>query len=186
MLSVTFWIINYKAQTYLFFCTPFGVLNSVFGLFCPVVALSWWVYLHEVTSSWTFTFYFLTELLVSWSRPNNEVSILNGMFYISLPVGYVTGLNQYIYVLYFILAGSTQPREYNWGATWKKSSGSGLESREYGCRDSSGLTRGTLYPQKLALISPSSGGHLVGVVRSWTQAMEFYFDIYNKELKPCL
>jgi hypothetical protein len=27
--------------------------------------------------------------------------------------------------------GSTQPREYNWGATWKKSSGSGLESREY-------------------------------------------------------
>jgi hypothetical protein len=31
--------------------------------------------------------------------------------------------------------GSTQPREYNWGATWKKSSGSGLESREYGRTD---------------------------------------------------
>jgi hypothetical protein len=27
---------------------------------------------------------------------------------------------------------STQPRENNWGATWKKSSGSGLEIREYG------------------------------------------------------
>jgi hypothetical protein len=28
------------------------------------------------------------------------------------------------------------------------SSGSGLESREYGCRDSSRWQRGTLYPQK--------------------------------------
>jgi hypothetical protein len=27
--------------------------------------------------------------------------------------------------------GSTQPREDNWGATWKKSSGSGLENRNY-------------------------------------------------------
>jgi hypothetical protein len=31
--------------------------------------------------------------------------------------------------------GSTQPREYNWGATWKNSSGSILESREYDSRD---------------------------------------------------
>jgi hypothetical protein len=31
--------------------------------------------------------------------------------------------------------GSTQPREYNWGATWKKSNVSGLENREYGRRD---------------------------------------------------
>jgi hypothetical protein len=30
--------------------------------------------------------------------------------------------------------GSTQPREYNWGATWLKSSGSCLENREYGRR----------------------------------------------------
>jgi hypothetical protein len=27
--------------------------------------------------------------------------------------------------------GSTQPREDNWGATWKNSSGSGLENRNY-------------------------------------------------------
>jgi hypothetical protein len=33
--------------------------------------------------------------------------------------------------------GSTQPREYNSGATGKKSSCSGLENREYGRRDSS-------------------------------------------------
>jgi hypothetical protein len=31
--------------------------------------------------------------------------------------------------------GSTQPREYKWGATWYKISGSCLENREYGRRD---------------------------------------------------
>jgi hypothetical protein len=36
--------------------------------------------------------------------------------------------------------GSTQPREYNWGATWQKSSGSCLENREYGRRDPSRWT----------------------------------------------
>jgi hypothetical protein len=49
----------------------------------------------------------------------------------------------------------------------------GLESREYGRRDLSCWPRGTLYPQKLALTSPTSGGRSVGVVRSWTQATEF-------------
>jgi hypothetical protein len=39
--------------------------------------------------------------------------------------------------------GSTQPREYNWGATWKKSSGSGLENRECGRRDPSRWPHGT-------------------------------------------
>jgi hypothetical protein len=69
--------------------------------------------------------------------------------------------------------GSTQPREYNWGATRKKSSGSGLESREYGRRDPSCWPRGTLYPRRLALILPTSGGRSVGIVRSRTQAMKF-------------
>jgi hypothetical protein len=48
-------------------------------------------------------------------------------------------------------AGSTQPREYNWRATWWKSWGSCLENREYGRRDPSRWPRGTLYPQKLAI-----------------------------------
>jgi hypothetical protein len=47
--------------------------------------------------------------------------------------------------------GSIQPREYNWGATWKKSSGSGPENREYGCRDPSRWPRGTLYLQKVGI-----------------------------------
>jgi hypothetical protein len=32
-----------------------------------------------------------------------------------------------------------------------------------------------LYPQKLALTSPTGGGRSVGIVRSRTQAMEFSF-----------
>jgi hypothetical protein len=54
----------------------------------------------------------------------------------------------------------------------RKSSGSDLEIREYGRRDSSHWPRGTLYPRKLALTSPTSGGRSIGIVRSWTQATE--------------
>jgi hypothetical protein len=35
--------------------------------------------------------------------------------------------------------------------------------------------RSTLYPQKLALTSPTSGGRSVGIVRLWTEATEFSF-----------
>jgi hypothetical protein len=52
----------------------------------------------------------------------------------------------------------------------RKSSSSGLGSREYGRRDPSRWPRGTLHPQKLAVTSPTSGGHSVGIVRSRTQA----------------
>jgi hypothetical protein len=55
----------------------------------------------------------------------------------------------------------------------RKSSGSGLEIREYGSKDPSRWPRASLYPQKLALISPTSGGRSVGIVRSRTQAKEF-------------
>jgi hypothetical protein len=61
------------------------------------------------------------------------------------------------------------------GQLGRKSSGSGLESREYGRRDPSRWPRDTLYPQKLALISPTSGGRSVGIVRSRTEATEFSF-----------
>jgi hypothetical protein len=73
--------------------------------------------------------------------------------------------------------GSTQSREYNWGATWKKGSGSGQENQEYGCRDSSRWPRGTLYPLRLALTSVTSCGYSVGIVRSRTQATEFSFSL---------
>jgi hypothetical protein len=52
----------------------------------------------------------------------------------------------------------------------RKSSGSGLENRGHGRRDPSLWPRGTLYPQKLAIASPTSGGR---ILRSRTQTMEF-------------
>jgi hypothetical protein len=60
----------------------------------------------------------------------------------------------------------------------RKSSGSGLEIREYGHRDPSRWPRGTLYPQKLAPTSLTRGGCLVGIVRSQTQATEFSFLVF--------
>jgi hypothetical protein len=57
----------------------------------------------------------------------------------------------------------------------RKSSGSGLEDREYGRRDRHDRPRGTLYPRKLALPSPTIGGRSVGTVRSRILATEFVF-----------
>jgi hypothetical protein len=43
--------------------------------------------------------------------------------------------------------------------------------------DPSRWPRGTLYPQKLAITSPTRGGRSVGIVRSRTQTMEFFYVI---------
>jgi hypothetical protein len=56
----------------------------------------------------------------------------------------------------------------------RKSSGSGLENRDYGRRNASLCPRDILYPQKLALTSLASGCRSVDIVRSWTQATELY------------
>jgi hypothetical protein len=64
----------------------------------------------------------------------------------------------------------------------RNSSGSSLENREYGCGDPLCWPRDTLYPQKLALTSPS-GGLLVGIFRSQTKATEFIF--INWQLNVC-
>jgi hypothetical protein len=56
---------------------------------------------------------------------------------------------------------------------WRKGSGTCLEIREYGRKHPSHWPRGTLYSQKLALTSPTSGGHSVGIVCSRTQITEF-------------
>jgi hypothetical protein len=49
----------------------------------------------------------------------------------------------------------------------------GLESRDYGRRDSSYWSRDTLSPQKLALTSLTSSDRSVGIVRSQIQTTEF-------------
>jgi hypothetical protein len=50
-----------------------------------------------------------------------------------------------------------------------KSSGSGQENRIYGRGDPLRWPRDILYPQKLALTSPTSGGRSVGIVRLRTK-----------------
>jgi hypothetical protein len=51
-----------------------------------------------------------------------------------------------------------------------KSSDSGLKAEINGRGDPLGRPRDTLYPQKLALTSPTSGGRLVGIVRLRTKS----------------
>jgi hypothetical protein len=46
--------------------------------------------------------------------------------------------------------------------------------REYGRGDPLLWQRDTLYPQKLALTSTTSGGRSVGIVRSHTKATEVF------------
>jgi hypothetical protein len=57
----------------------------------------------------------------------------------------------------------------------KNKTSSGLQNREYGRRDPSRFPRGTLYPQKVALTSPTSGGRSVGIVRPRIEDTEFSF-----------
>jgi hypothetical protein len=63
----------------------------------------------------------------------------------------------------------------------RNSSGPGLENREYGRGDPLRWPRDTLYPQKLALTSPTSGGRSVGIVCLRTKATEFV-SVLSQEL----
>jgi hypothetical protein len=58
-------------------------------------------------------------------------------------------------------------------ALGRNSSGSGLEIREYGHEDLPRWPRGTVYPQKLELTSPTRGGCSVGIVLSRTKTTKF-------------
>jgi hypothetical protein len=57
----------------------------------------------------------------------------------------------------------------------RNSSGSGLENREYGSEDPLRWPHYTLYSQKLALASPTSGGRSVDIVRPRIKATKLLF-----------
>jgi hypothetical protein len=63
----------------------------------------------------------------------------------------------------------------------RNSSGSGLENREYSCGDPLHWPRDTLYQQKMALTSPTSGGRSVGIVRFRNKTTGFFF-VYSGNL----
>jgi hypothetical protein len=75
----------------------------------------------------------------------------------------------------------------------RKSSGSSIENWEYDRKDLLRWPRDTLYPQKLARISPTSCGRSVSIVLSQTQATEFVWSVClimgtslkYQELLPC-
>jgi hypothetical protein len=54
-----------------------------------------------------------------------------------------------------------------------RSSGSSLEKREYGRGDPMRRPLDTLYPQKLALTSPTYGGRSVGIIHLRAKTTEF-------------
>jgi hypothetical protein len=61
----------------------------------------------------------------------------------------------------------------------RKCSGFGLDNREYGRRDPPHWPRDTLYQQKLALTSSTSGGRSASIVCSRTKATEFSFKLFS-------
>jgi hypothetical protein len=63
----------------------------------------------------------------------------------------------------------------------RKNSNSGLENRKYCGRDPSPWPRGTFYPQKLTLTTPTSGGRSVGTVRLRTEATEFFLKFFKEQ-----
>jgi hypothetical protein len=65
--------------------------------------------------------------------------------------------------------------------TYQISAQSSLENREHGRRDPTRWPRGTLYPQKLALTSPTSGGRSVGIVHLRTQATDFSLLVHSSQ-----
>jgi hypothetical protein len=67
----------------------------------------------------------------------------------------------------------------------RNSSDSGLENREYGHGDPLPWPRDTLYLQKLALTSPTSGGHSVGIVCLRTKITDYcyYYYYYIRDQK---
>jgi hypothetical protein len=73
--------------------------------------------------------------------------------------------------------GSTQPLSTTEVLLGRKSSGSGLGRREYGRGDSLRRPRDILYPQRLAITSPTSGGRSAGILCSRTKAKEFSFSL---------
>jgi hypothetical protein len=69
----------------------------------------------------------------------------------------------------------------------RNSSGSGLESREYGRMDPSRWPRDTLYPQKFALTSPTIAGHSVGIVGCGLRPCScFWLDLMQSAACPCV
>jgi hypothetical protein len=78
--------------------------------------------------------------------------------------------------------GKPASNRFSYGAALlgRNSSGSDLENREYGRGNPLRWPRDTLYPQELALTSPTRGCRSVGTVRLQTKSEEFFFVCFKR------
>jgi hypothetical protein len=128
--------------------------------------------------------------LPSWSFlsiPASNVSVVDRLCGLAVRVpGYRSGFDSQDYHIFWEVVGLERGPLSLVSTTeellWRKSSGSSLETWDYGRRDASRWPHGTLYPQKLALNSPTSGDLSDGVVRSRTQATEFFINVMDSHL----
>jgi hypothetical protein len=86
-----------------------------------------------------------------------------------------TMISVYYYGVGVVLAGPLSLVSTTEELLGRNSGGSGLEIGQYGRGDPFCRPRDTLYPQKLALTSPTSGGRSVVIVCSRTKATVFFF-----------
>jgi hypothetical protein len=115
---------------------------------------------HDFSLSLSLLLYFLSLSLFEATHLRPEVR--TGMYGDILPFQWVwNGVHSALWV---------QLKSY----LERNSSGFGLENRKYGRRDPSCWPRGTIYPKKLELTSPTSCGRSVGRAHSWTQATELF------------
>jgi hypothetical protein len=76
-----------------------------------------------------------------------------------------------------VYAGLFQKERYNFESLYTFIPG--VEIREYGHRGPSHWLRDTVYPQKLALTSPTSGGRSVGVIFLHSKDMQSVLNCHN-------
>jgi hypothetical protein len=89
--------------------------------------------------------------------------------------GFVPGATKFFWVVVGLERGPLRLVSITEELLGRKSSGSGLETREYDCRDPPRWPRYTRYMQKLTLTWLRNGGRSVGIVRSRTKATGFSF-----------
>jgi hypothetical protein len=107
------------------------------------------------------------SLVIHWTRPSMWSSGQSSWLHIQRP-GFDSWRHQIFWEVVGLERGPLNLVTTTEELLERKSSGSGVENREHVRRNSSHWPRGSLYPQTLALTSPTSGGRSVGIVRSWT------------------
>jgi hypothetical protein len=145
-----------------------------------------WIDLAQDGSRWRAVVNSVLNLRVPWNAEKLSSGLTSSGLSSSalLLVSYNSEVINYTFVFHNLWQLLSKREFWYFLKFGRQSSGSGLESREYGRSDPSHWPHNTLYPQKLALTSPTSGGRLVGIIHSRTQATEFINWMLVNQLRP--